>query len=348
MDNRSINLNLTRILSGYYFLEYRNSRFKVKYPDMDLKYEADYAADQEFHNNKFSGWYNKESIIDHLIFIEAWSKEEDLELLRLEKSIDNFKVKLYENHFNSVEVRKIKAKLDLSRDRQSKLYYKKHCCDHITIEGYCESVKNDFLLIHSIYDENNELYFKNKMNWKIFSEVSSLVGQKGISTEDFRAIARSAQWRQYWSSNKGNIFGVPAIEWTDEQKSLVLLTKMYDNAKESPDSPPEAVYEDDDMFDGWMIFQERKREKEKKKQDLEQKIGSKMSNASEIFIMAKDQKEASEIYDINDKESRNTIIERQNFIKGQQKDKEIKDTELPDVQRELIIKSMENQKSRGK
>ena len=30
------------------------------------------------------------------------------------------------------------------------------------------------------------------------------------------------------------------------------------------------------------------------------------------------------------------------------KDKEIKDTELPDVQRELIIKSMENQKSRGK
>ena len=88
------------------------------------------------------------------------------------------------------------------------------------------------------------------------------------------------------------------------------------------------IIEDDDMLDGWMIFQKKKREKDKKQ---EQFLGAngKMKNASEIFMMAKGREEAEEILDLNSDDNRSLIKNKINYInqKGY-----VEEKDLPDVQ----------------
>lgn len=345
MDSRTISLYLSRILSGYYYIEYRNSRYKIQYPDMDLKYEADYLSEKEFNNNRFAGWYTKESIVPHLKEIGAWSEEEELELARMENSIEKYKIELYENRINLLQVDKIRAKLEITRESFSNLYYLKHCYDHVTIEGYCDSIKNDYLLGHCIYDEKGKLPFIKDYDARHFKEISQIVARNSIEQTQFKKIARSGLWRNYWSSNKNDLFGKPAIKWTDEQKSLVILTKMYDNAREHSESPPEDVFEDDDMFEGWMLYQDKKAKKERAKKDIDKKLGGKIGNAGEVFLMARNQEEAQKIYEINDPLSRTIINERQEHIN--KSNEQIQDSKLPDIQRENIIKSKQQQKRKG-
>jgi len=38
MEERLISLYLSRILSGYYFIFYNNKKYKVKYPNIHVKY----------------------------------------------------------------------------------------------------------------------------------------------------------------------------------------------------------------------------------------------------------------------------------------------------------------------
>jgi len=51
------------------------------------------------------------------------------------------------------------------------------------------------------------------------------------------------------------------------------------------------------MFDGWMIFENRKREKEKKKKSIDDIHGK---EGDEIFIMAGTGKQAHDIFSVND------------------------------------------------
>jgi hypothetical protein len=154
-------------------------------------------------------------------------------------------------------------------------------------------------------------------------------------------------WKNFWSANKENLFDRSTINWTDEQRTLVILTKMYDAAMEHPECPPDSVFEDDDMFDGWMIVQRKENEKLRNKNRTEKLLeGKKLDKAGEIFVMAKSKEEASNIFDLNDPNARHTIKERQTILA--QTGKELNETELPDVRRNLVVQSNQQFKNSRK
>lgn len=119
---------------------------------------------------------------------------------------------------------------------------------------------------------------------------------------------------------------------------------MYDSAYEHPECPPDNVFEDDDMFDGWMITQKRENEKNRNKNRTEKMLeGKKLNKAGEVFLVANSQEEAQNIYNLNDANSRNIIRERNNIIKDGSNI--VEDTQLPDVQRNLVAQINENFKN---
>ena len=63
---------------------------------------------------------------------------------------------------------------------------------------------------------------------------------------------------------KEEMFGIPSCDLSDDQKSVILYSRMYDSAYESPDRPTDEVIEDNDMFDGWMAKGRREADKERK------------------------------------------------------------------------------------
>lgn len=337
MDERLTNLYLSRILSGYYFIFYNGSRFKVKYPDIHIKYEAEIIADQEFENLKYEGWYTRETILHKLIELGVWSPNGDMLIKQLENQIDDYKVGLYKEQINPKKVKEFRKKLETTRSQLVKLQFKRYSYDNITIEGYCEGIKNEYLLIHSVYNQEGKLHLKQELSFPEFNGIANEISSVNIGITDFKKIARSDLWRNYWYANQDKVFDQSVLEWTDEQKTLVNLTRMYDNARESMDAPSDHVYEDDDMFDGWAILQKREREKEKNKKRTEENLSAKHANAQEVFIMADSREEAKSIYGINDNEGMGIIKERNRFLSRQ--NQEIDGSKLPDVIRDTTIKS---------
>jgi hypothetical protein len=112
---------------------------------------------------------------------------------------------------------------------------------------------------------------------------------------------------------------------------------MYDSAYEHPDCPNDKVIEDDDMFDGWMIYQRRENDKAKDKNRANKILeGKNLGKAQEVFLMANTNEEAQNIYNLNDNQSRNIIREREKMISHLGS---VEHSKLPDVQRDLVIQS---------
>jgi len=349
MDQRDLGMYISRILSGYYVFIYNNTRYKLVYPNTDIKYEAEIYALEEFDKNKFNDWISEEDILDYLVNMGLWSYGGDNNLKKIEDQIENLKVDLYKNFLNPTKIKSIKRTLSNTKASYNKLYCVRHSLDQYTINGYSQTLKNNYILINSIFDCNNNRIFPcyEETDYRLLNELSLAISENIIDIEVFRKIARSDSWKNYWSANKENLFDRSTVNWTDEQRTLVILTKMYDSAMEHPECPPDSVFEDDDMFDGWMIVQRKENEKLRNKNRTEKLLeGKKLDRAGEIFVMAQSQEEASNIFDLNDPNARHIIKERQKILS--KSDQQISETNLPDVKRNLVMQSNQQFKNSRK
>ena len=326
-------------MSGFYYFILNNQQYKLVYPDISVRYEAEIYSDNERENNKFNEWLSDDDILYHLIDYGLWTINGDDVLKNLEKQIEDQKLSLYHSVLNPSQTKSIRRYLDGSKKSYNKLYAIRHSFDHLTLKGYIDNVKNQYLLIHSIYDSNNNRVFNSidNIDFNHLTSFSEYISSYIIDIETFRTIARSDLWRNYWSANKDRVFDKPVINWTDEQKTLVVLTKMYDSAYEHPDCPNDKIIEDDDMFDGWMIHQRREKDKAKEKNRANKLLeGKNLGKAQEVFLMAKNNEDAQNIYNLNDNQSRHIIKEREKAISHFGA---IEHSKLPDVQRDMMVQS---------
>lgn len=340
MDQKTIGIYLSRILSGFYTFIYNNKKYKLIYPDISIKYESELYAQQEYEYSRFNEWITEDIIIDTLVNLGLWTYGGDEHVKNLEKQIEDQKIELYQNFLNPPKLKNIRKSLSNLKKNYNKLLSVRHSLDQYTLEGYTNLLKNQYLLVHSLYDSKNNLIFDSLENtdYALLSNLSAVISNNMIEIPDFRMLARSDLWRNYWSANSEQLFDKPTINWTDEQKTLVVLTKMYDNAYQHPECPSEKVIEDDDMFDGWLLLQKKESEKQKNKNRTEKMLeGKNLGKAGEIFVMANSQEEAQQIYDLNDNTSRHIIKERHSTIINSGAD--ISDADLPDNKRNIVVQS---------
>lgn len=340
MEDQKTTLYLSRILSGHYIFVCGGRRFKMVYPNTKLKYEAELVVEQEIQQNRFENWIKKEDITRFLISQGIWTQEAVGFLDKSEKTSEDLKVGIFQNFRVPNTVKEFRKKLASHRKTENTLLQQKHSFDHITLEGYAELIKNNYILSRSIYDENNELCFLDGNNVDLLEKVSFVISSNTISYTDFRKLSRCSQWSYYWGSRKsGNLFDAPIVDWTDEQRTLAALTRMYDNAREHPDAPSDEVFDDDDAFDGWAITERRKADKDKAKSRAEKMLPGNLKNANEVYVMARSREEARDVMELNDYNGKAIMKERNQVIQSQGT---LKESELPDVRRDLIIDS--NQK----
>lgn len=334
-------LILSRILSGKLIFSHKEYEFHLLYPSKELKYNADLYYQNIYDDYKFNDWIKQDDVIEILRSYNLWSEDGDLKLFNLNKQIDNNKKELFKSFFNKSKQKQIRNQLNNLKKSYQKYYNIRHSLDHLTVEGFCENLKNQFLLSHSLYiKENLELipYKESIDHIYDLDSIAQEISKMQIDISTFRKLARSDIWRNYWSANKNYIFQQPSIDWTDEQRTLVIFSKMYDSARESTECPPDPVFDDDDMFDGWLLIQNEKHDKDKQQNSEEKTLGKKLSNAQEMFVMAKTGTDATEVHEMNSSLSKNIIRERSAALS---KSKELDASKLPDIAREINVKSQE-------
>lgn len=338
MNDADIELYLNRILCGYLIFFFNNERYELKYASNSLKYEANLLYNNIINDEKYNEWIREENSTKAMIALGLWQKDTEKSLELLQKNIDNLKVDLYKNFMNKDMVKKIRPKIRSNEDQLNRVLKTKQDFLYNTLEGYASSLKNELIICHTLY-KNNKLVFQNSDNknadsYQFFNSLVNIINENTIGMSTFKAIARSNLWRSYWNANKDHTFNTQVIDWTDEQRSLVNITKMYDNVYEHPECPDDKIIEDDDMLDGWIIFQKRKTKKQKMEQGLDSS-NPRLRNAQEVFILTENEEEITEVLNLNNAEGLGRMREKINTVKQMG---EVEDLDLPDVKREALIK----------
>lgn len=274
---------------------------------------------------------------DLLIKNGLWSTEEETELSGASIRMDGLKEEMYRYYegFKSGQVEKLRHLLTRLRMRSGELFRKKHSYDLYTCSGLASMNQLHFMLINNtILPDGRRLKDINPddIYIRILSEQYAV---NRPSDNDIRQAAKLDMWRSIWHSAKGatSVFGLPASDLSEEQRSLIGWSRLNDNISESVEPPDKVVLEDDDLLDGWLLVQHKKREAEKKEKDSG---GSKRPGAQEVYIPADTSNDAARIDSMNSvaaqltKKQRARMLER-NGVVSQEK--------MPDSQRQMLMEA---------
>lgn len=342
MNDTEIEFYISRILSGLLIFFHSNERYELHYPNCYLKYESNIIYNNIINDEKYGEWIREENIVKVLIMLDLWTQDTQKMIAQIEKNIENLKVDLYKSHLNKPMQSKIRTRLRSSEDHLNRILSIKQEFLGNTLEGYAASIRNEYIVCNTLY-KNNKLVFnnihdtKNQESYQYFNNLINEVNQHMLPIKVYKAIARSHTWRSYWNCDKTNIFNKQVIDWTDEQRSLVNISKMYDNIYEHPECPDDKIIEDDDVLDGWLIFQKRKTSSIKTQQNIDI-ANPKLKNAQEIFVMAPDENSREEIFGLNSGEAMHRMKEKFAYINSVNANDNVEDLDLPDVRRDAINK----------
>ncbi len=335
MNDNDIEISIYRILSNKTIFYHENILYILKCPSIDIKYKALLLYNDIINEEKYYNWIRSDNYENAMISSGVWSKETNGLIEKMYSGLDNLKVELYKVWMMPSQQKSIRSKIEHLKNELNKILSIKQRFFEHTLEGYADSIRNEYIICQTLY-RNDELVFdyNNKSNEKSYTKFNNLVQEiekLTFSLTDIKKIARSPIWRTYWACNKNSkLFDDCVAKWTDDQRLLYSMSQMYDSVREHPECPDEKVIEDDDMLDGWMIYQRREQSKNKKIKNLNGK--NSLKDSKEIFLFPKDEEQFQEVMELNDLESKAVIKERMAFIKAKGKTEEY---ELPDVKRDI-------------
>jgi ElaB/YqjD/DUF883 family membrane-anchored ribosome-binding protein len=332
-------------LSGKQVFSHNNNTYELRKPSLSLKMKADLLYVSAYENNIYSDFILMEDIDELLFETNIISRDHKKILAKIEKSLDNQKISLYKSYYDNLQKNKIKQKIKNTREDIDKFYQEQHSLDYLTLEHYCDNIKNEFIITNSLYHyESDRLVFNYDTNisFNLFNSIMSIISHNVIDVTTYKAIARNDYWRNYWNNNKTNILDEPVKEWSEEQKSLINISCMYDKIHEHPECPKEDIISDDDALDGWMLLQRQENEKQKKEKGVDNMLSGKIKDSAEVFLMANNREQAQDIFDLNSEQGLRTIQQKMNMVVSS--DGPIRDAELPDVKARIFNQLKEQQK----
>jgi hypothetical protein len=343
-STENLNKLLYRIILGYYYIFINNQKYKIVYPNINIKYEAEILYDSVIEENKYDkAWLTDKEIEFQLGVLGLWGKDKEKTLKDLETGLEDTKIELYLNFTNQDKKKKHKKEIQNIIKKIAELLNQKNIFNHLSIKEYAFSIKNEFIIMNTIYNSNNRLHFRNpQKNTHKYKELQLFIKEildNSVHPTHIRELAKSDIWRSYTAAT---VLEKNIADINDDYKNLINIHKMYDSAKQHPEAPSDDIFKDDDALDGWFIFQGRKSEKEKKKNAIMDRIGGNIKNAGEVFLMTDDKQEAKDIYSLNDAETNNNIQE----IKRLQKEKgSVEWQDLPFVKRQVQQKMQAESKN---
>jgi acylphosphatase len=282
-------------------------------PTIEDRLESCEVYDQAYFNALNEEMMTEHQMAEWMIEHNLWSHHEEKDLEGIRKNIEDIKVEVYKlnkekNKANQLKryLRSIEKKLNDQTSKKN-LYYYNTCESIANLEKLRYLIKRNCLQNNRICDlEDDELDY-----------VLDCFRESILSEEIIREVSRNEPWRSLWfikNHNKQDVFLNLDRDITINQQNLLLWSQTYDNIHESLDCPSDDVIDDDDMLDGWLIFQSRKRKQEKVEQDMDKKMSSKVKNSSEVYLMASNVDEARDIDSINSYHAKMIKKQRQAVI----------------------------------
>lgn len=331
MNKQDLEYDLYRIISGKTNFIFNNNKYSLHTPSYEIKQKGMEIYFQIIEDERFEVWLRESNLTNLLIGYGYWTPTTEGLIKELEKKIERAKISLYENRLNTKTLKTSRQNLAQLNNQLNKIYLQKNELYQHTLEGYANSIKNEYILCNCLYNDKNKKVFEFNSNnsYILFNSLINTSNEQIITVEQLRAIARGGIWRSMWNCDKQNPFGVKGGAYlSDDQRGLINFSIMYDSVYDHTECPEDFVIEDDDMLDGWILYQKQKIKKEKTK-DAAAKVHK---NAQEVFIMGNNQEDFERIADLNDDFSKSIIDSRLKYV---QKAGDVSELDLPDVRADI-------------
>jgi len=295
MDYNEKRKLIHRFLSGYVFI----GQYIIDTPSPNILVEADYIYDNCIYNNRFEDMIDQSHTEFFLLKNGLWSINDKNTLEQLPKRIENAKVNLYKNINIPSQSKRIRSHLDGLKEEYNKLMFKVGLFDQYTIQSLANYERELFIFSKIILNRN---YEPIRPKATIIERIINEFRRQEPTNKIYREIARSGDWLNVWSTSGINSFRIIG----NEQRQLISYTQMYENINKHPESPSDAVINDDDALDGWIIYMKEEHDREKKQQDFS-KTKTK-HDGREQFVMVQNREDAENILSMND--TRGKIIQK--------------------------------------
>lgn len=326
---------LYRVFSKIIVINVAGAEYIVRAPNTLLRYRA------EIYKNKIIDEYKYDlpdlELYDRfLIHRQYLDADHEKKIKDMSDTIRRFKVELYQCGPMIEREKEIRKHLKIIKDKLSAYVSDMEFRRKPALEYFAESLKNKFLLINTVYNKDDELVFdKDNLDTNLMTVITSELNENDIGGAEFREVARTDPWQGYWRANKTNLFGIPAMEYSEEQKILCTLSRMYDSVWEHQDCPNEKIIEDDDKLDGFLIYQS-----DKNKKDKTGDFSHIPDKYQEVYLTAKTQEEADSVYASNSPDAKRILRERAKVLKSKD---EVKDLDFRDKQLDLLSQMAESE-----
>ena len=287
---------IARIDSGYIRFRRKNIVLHINPPSKDILYEAQEVYKEALDDAYWEGIMDKDDAEVSLFEMGLWTEKDAKDLDTIPDNIEKLKVELYNAAYKSLDRKRIREHLAVHRSEQIRLLGVIHSWDHVTCEGIASYARWQHILHNSVTYPNGNLYDWLSVN---ITTIMHFFNECTLDEDDIRDLSRNEPWSTLWTIRKksGIIFDEPM---SIEQKALIVWSSIYDNIAESPECPHETILKDDDMLDGWLILQRKKREKEQKqKRGEEFSNNPRISGAQEVYLPAQTMEDADEIHELN-------------------------------------------------
>ena len=350
MDSNERELYVSRIMAGKIGIKIDGKTHFIGVPDPYDKYIAQEVFFASKRDAGFYGVFTEEDIQDVMIEKELWTQEEEEKLESLPKRLENLKVALYESMMKEKIFKATRKTLNNEKKAYKDLVVKKTSFNNFTQTGVANTLKLQYLLYTSIINKKGEYKYDGDNFWeeehKKIENIFKTYLAAQIDEEIIRELARTEPWRSYWGAAKteGSVFGKSASELNAEQRSLINWSKFYDSIHEHMEAPTDEVIQDDDLLDGWLILQNRKREREKLEKEVDKKIG-KNKGAQEVYVMADSQEHADKIHSLNNPMARSIVKRREKQMDSAGK-KGVHEQDLSDAKQRMKNQAYQQRKKK--
>ena len=243
----------------------------------------------------------------------------DSHIKDIKEEIEWAKVEAFDNFLDPMGVSIIKQNIINLKEILSEKFARKFQYYHLSADGQAEIEKNRFsLALSSYWESGKKLVSRKEYNLfpaYILDQVMSELKVIKPNETEIRKMARSEEWNTIMSaSKKSKLFSIPITEMLDEQINLINWSLMYQSISQHPEKPMQDIIEDDILLDGWLIKQRKKNEVETRNKTADSTFSEKMEGFGEVFLPAKNQQMAKNIYNLNSGDAKTTVKKNMDYI----------------------------------
>jgi len=358
MDSFQVERMIYKISCGKILTEQKlidNSIIKLLlYPPTDInKANSTFIYENEYNNAIIMDILTEKELMCWLVETGQWSVENNIKIESIKDDIHKITKGLLDFILNNKKLEQARLMLRKAEKTLYKLIDEKNKLMINSAENYSIMQQQRYLISKIVYTLDDKPLWQNDFDFENYQDLSLInrlcrlfFEESRIGSKTLRFLARSNYWKMIWTTSKEmNIFDIPPMQWTDNQRGLVYWSKVYDNISESSDRPSNKIIDDDDLLDSWFIRQSDKMEAQSNKNNINNIINDNNKPGRKETFIVTDNASSKDVYSMNDASSRIKIKAKQKILteKG-----EIKEQDTPEGKEEIRIQFSKQSIAKGK